>query len=88
LKDRKEFDEELQAQVKNAIRKQLSPRHVPHRIFAVADIPFTRNGKKMEIAVSQTIHGIPVKNASAIANPECLEEFARIAARGFEKEVK
>jgi acetoacetyl-CoA synthetase len=65
----------LQARIRQAIRESISPHHVPARIVAVADIPYTINMKKVELAVRQVIHGEPVKNRDALANPEALELF-------------
>ncbi|MBJ6726294.1 acetoacetate--CoA ligase [Geomesophilobacter sediminis] len=70
-----ELSEDLQERIRRAIKEQLSPRHVPAKILAVADIPYTRNMKKVELAVRQTIHGEPVPNREALANPEALELF-------------
>jgi len=63
--------------IQQIIRTSLSPRHVPARVFAVPDIPYTLNGKKAEIAVKQTLLGVPVKNLSSLANPQCLSHFLR-----------
>ncbi|MGB7205416.1 MAG: hypothetical protein WBD37_08080, partial [Anderseniella sp.] len=52
-----------------------SPRHVPERIVAVADIPRTKSGKITELAVRDIVHGRPVKNVEALANAEALELF-------------
>ena len=54
---------------------QCQPRHVPARIVAVADIPRTKSGKIVELAVRDVVHGRPVKNREALANPEALEFF-------------
>jgi acetoacetyl-CoA synthetase len=67
--------EELTERVRRAIRENVSPRHVPARIVAVADIPYTVNMKKVELAVRHVIHGEPVKNRDALANPEALELY-------------
>ncbi|MGH8150536.1 MAG: acetoacetate--CoA ligase [Steroidobacteraceae bacterium] len=69
------LDDALQAKVRAAIRSQSSPRHVPARIVAVPDIPRTRSGKLTELAVRNAIHGRPVENLDALANPEALEHF-------------
>jgi acetoacetyl-CoA synthetase len=53
----------------------VSPRHVPARIIAVGDIPYTINMKKVELAVRNVIHHEPVKNRDALANPEALELY-------------
>jgi acetoacetyl-CoA synthetase len=70
------LDEALIARLKASIRTNASPRHVPARIIAVADIPRTKSGKITELAVRDIVAGRPVKNAEAIANPEALALFA------------
>ncbi|HZO01707.1 MAG TPA: hypothetical protein VFB93_10940, partial [Burkholderiales bacterium] len=52
-----------------------TPRHVPAKILQVADIPRTKSGKIVELAVREVVHGRPVKNLEALANPEALEHF-------------
>ena len=69
------LDEALRDRLRSAIRGQASPRHVPARILAVADIPRTRSGKIVEIAVRDVVHGRHVPNTDALANPEALEHF-------------
>ena len=56
----------------------LSPRHIPAKIIPVADIPYTINGKKVELAVRNIIHNEPVLNVDALANPESLEYYKNI----------
>ena len=60
---------------RQAIRTGASPRHVPAKIIAVADIPRTKSGKIVELAVRDIVHGRPVKNREALANPEALDLF-------------
>jgi acetoacetyl-CoA synthetase len=72
LKPGMRLDEALQLRLKKAIREQASPRHVPAKIIAVADIPRTKSGKITELAVRDMIHGREVKNVEALANPEAL----------------
>ena len=57
------------------IRANTSPRHVPARIVQVADIPRTKSGKIVELAVRDVLHGRPVKNRDALANPDALDLF-------------
>ena len=57
------------------IRRNTTPRHVPARIVQVADIPRTKSGKIVELAVRHVVHGRPVKNLEALANPEALELY-------------
>ena len=64
--------------IKTQIRKNASPRHVPSKIFSITDIPKTKNGKIVELAVRQTIAGEKIKNAEALANPDSLEQFKNI----------
>ncbi|SCW78605.1 acetoacetate--CoA ligase [Ancylobacter rudongensis] len=69
------LDAELDKRIRTQIRTGASPRHVPARILAVTDIPRTRSGKITELAVRDVVHGRPVKNTEALANPESLELF-------------
>ena len=68
----------IQADIRDRIRRGASPRHVPARIVAVADLPRTRSGKLAELAVRAVIQGEAVKNLNALANPESLEAFKDI----------
>jgi acetoacetyl-CoA synthetase len=70
-----QMSEELVKKIKDKIRTHCSPRHVPSIIREVPEIPYTINGKKVEIAVKNIIHGQPVKNRDALANPESLEFY-------------
>jgi len=70
-----ELDDELLARIRTAIRINTSPRHVPAKIIQVADIPYTINMKKVELAVRNVIHGRPVTNRDALANPEALDYY-------------
>ncbi|MEY9831121.1 acetoacetyl-CoA synthetase [Sinorhizobium fredii] len=72
--------EELSQEIKARIRTGASPRHVPAKIIPVADIPRTKSGKIVELAVRDVVHGRPVKNKEALANPEALELFAGLDA--------
>ena len=69
------LDDALKAALRQAIREGASPRHVPAVILEIADIPRTRSGKISELAVRDVVHGRPVKNTEALANPEALELF-------------
>ena len=73
-----ELTDELIKKINTAIRKNCSPRHVPSVTKQVADIPYTINGKKVEVAVKKLIHEQEIKNKDALANPECLNEFVGI----------
>lgn len=75
LRDGLDLDAELERLIKTRIREGASPRHVPARIVQVTDIPRTRSGKIVELAVRDVVHGRPVKNQEALANPEALDQF-------------
>ena len=64
--------------IKKTIRSECSPRHVPKKIIEIADIPYTINGKKVEIAVKKIIHGEDVPNRDALANPESLQFYQNL----------
>jgi acetoacetyl-CoA synthetase len=78
LRDGLKLDDTLRDKIRATIRQNLTPRHVPARIIQVPDIPRTRSGKLMELAVRNLIHGRPLKNLEAVANPEALVFFADI----------
>ena len=73
-----ELDDPLRDRIRRIIREGATPRHVPARIVAVADIPRTRSGKITELAVRDVVAGRPVANGEALANPEALELFANL----------
>jgi acetoacetyl-CoA synthetase len=75
LRDGVTLDAALEDAIRKKIRTGASPRHVPARIVKVADIPRTRSGKITELAVRDVVHGRPVKNTEALANPEALELY-------------
>jgi acetoacetyl-CoA synthetase len=72
--------DELMLDIKTRVRAGATPRHVPRVVVAVADIPRTRSGKIMELAVRDVIHGREVKNIEALANPEALDCFRDLDA--------
>jgi acetoacetyl-CoA synthetase len=74
------LDDALVARIKARIRDGASPRHVPAHIIAIADIPRTGNGKLAELAVRNVLHGRPVDNLAALANPESLKLYEAIEA--------
>ncbi len=69
------LDQALEDTIRGRIRDNCSPRHVPAKIVAVSDIPRTRSGKITELAVRDAVHGRPIKNTEALANPQALDEF-------------
>jgi acetoacetyl-CoA synthetase len=76
LRDGLDLDEVLIDRIRKQIRANTTPRHVPARVVQVTDIPRTKSGKIVELAVREVVHGRPVKNKEALANPEALEQFA------------
>jgi acetoacetyl-CoA synthetase len=73
-----ELNEELVSKIKTTIRKNASPRHVPAKVIAINDIPYTISGKKVEKAVRNVIHHEPVPNIDALANPQSLELYRNL----------
>ena len=73
-----ELDAALASAIRARIRSGASPRHVPAKIIAVSDIPRTKSGKIVELAVREIVHGRPVKNREALANPQALELFENL----------
>jgi acetoacetyl-CoA synthetase len=73
------LDEPLIKKIKATIRVACSPRHVPAKVIQVQEIPYTINMKKVELAVRNVIHGQPVTNRDALANPDCLRQYEKLA---------
>jgi acetoacetyl-CoA synthetase len=73
-----ELTDDVQAEIRRRLRTNSSPRHVPARIVAVADIPRTRSGKITELAVADVVNGRPVRNVEALANPEALALYENV----------
>ncbi len=78
LKDGIQLNDELKTKIKHQIRHNTTPRHVPAKIIQVTDIPRTKNGKIVEIAVRKAVHNDPIKNVESLANPEALEQYKNI----------
>ncbi|MEZ8490725.1 acetoacetate--CoA ligase [Vibrio splendidus] len=74
------LNETLLAAIKSKLKSSCSPRHVPSQIFAISDVPKTRSGKLVELAVKQVLNGKDVENLGAIANAEVLEEIKRVVS--------
>jgi len=70
--------DEIKEKIKNAIKTNASPRHVPSKIISISEIPKTKNGKLVELAVKQTVEGEIIKNLEALANPDSLKQFKNI----------
>jgi len=75
LRDGLQLDDALIAKIRGTIRRNTTPRHVPAKVLQVADIPRTKSGKIVELAVRNVVHGEPVRNLEALANPEALAHF-------------
>ena len=73
-----DLNDELKAKIRRTIRVNASPRHVPAKIIAIPDVPYTLNMKKVEIAVKKVIQNQAVSNKDALANPEALDAYANI----------
>jgi acetoacetyl-CoA synthetase len=82
LRDGIELDDVLRDRIRRVIRENTTPRHVPAKIVAVPEIPRTKSGKIVEIAVRSVVHGEAVKNTEALANPEALRHFRDIPELG------
>jgi len=76
------LDDDLRKRIRMVVREGATPRHVPTKIVAVADIPRTRSGKIVELAVRSVVHGDAIKNTEALANPEALGFFRNVAELG------
>jgi acetoacetyl-CoA synthetase len=78
LRDKIVLDDKLADKIKKQIRSNTTPRHVPAKIIQVTDIPRTKSGKIVEIAVRDVVAGRPIKNKEALANPEALEQYRNL----------
>ena len=81
LKNGNEFTIQFQQKVKNILRQEATPRHIPQEIYSVHEIPKTLNGKKMEMAVRKIFHGESISNNASMANSKCLDEFKEISEK-------
>ena len=75
LRDGAVLDQPTIDMIRRRIRENTTPRHVPARVVSVTDIPRTKSGKIVELAVRDVVHGRPVRNSEALANPEALGQF-------------
>ena len=78
MTNKSNLNEKLKLNLKKIIRQEASPRHVPSKIIEVKDIPRTKNGKIVEVAVKNIIDGNPITNLEALANPSALDEYKNI----------
>jgi acetoacetyl-CoA synthetase len=82
LRPETELDEQLQHRIRAAVRAELSPRHVPDRIAAIAEVPRTLSGKKLEVPVKRVLAGVPLDQAvseGALANPDAIHQVVALA---------
>ena len=75
MKEGMKLSQEHKKEIKDLIKKNTTPRHVPKEIIEVKDIPYTRSGKKVELAIARILASKPVTNVTALSNPESLEEY-------------
>jgi acetoacetyl-CoA synthetase len=80
-----DLDAAVEQKIRRTIRAQTSPRHVPHDIFPISEVPVTRSGKPVELSVKAILAGRQISNREALANPQVLEEFERIRAQLLER---
>jgi acetoacetyl-CoA synthetase len=72
------LDDALQDRIRRTVREKCTPRHVPSKIVQVSEIPRTKSGKIVELAVREVVHDRPVKNVHSLANPEALELYRNL----------
>jgi acetoacetyl-CoA synthetase len=75
------LDAMLEQKIRHTIREQTSPRHVPHHLLPISEVPVTRSGKPVELSVKAILAGREISNREALANPQVLEEFQAIRAQ-------
>ena len=75
LRDGIALDDALVERIRQRIRANTTPRHVPAKVLQVTDIPRTKSGKIVELAVRNVVHDLPVRNIEALANPEALDQY-------------
>ena len=73
-----ELKDNIKEKIKKTIRTEASPRHVPSKIISIVEIPKTKNGKLVELAVKQSVEGEKIKNLEALSNPDSLKQFKDI----------
>ena len=83
LREGVKLSDDLKSQIKQQIKNGASPRHVPAEIYQVSDLPRTKSGKLVELAVREVIHGRPVNNKTALANPAILQEFGQVVGAAY-----
>ncbi len=79
MKAGEELSNERKSEIKRLIKANTTPRHVPKHIWEIQGIPYTRSGKKMEMAITRILNQKPLSNLEAVANPECLDQYKSLA---------
>jgi acetoacetyl-CoA synthetase len=69
--------------IKNKIKDNCSPKHVPHKVIEIPEIPRTKSGKIVELAVKKTVHGENIENLEALSNPESIKFFKNLYEKGL-----
>jgi len=80
LRNGQDLDADLKLKIQQTLRREATPRHVPHEMYSVGAIPKTLNGKKMELAVREVFQGTQIENRSSMSNPECLKDYEVISS--------
>ena len=78
MQDTFTFNDYVEKNIKKEIKLNLSPKHVPSKIFAIKDIPKTKSNKIVELTIKKIINGESVKNLNVLSNPDCLKEYQDI----------
>lgn len=78
LKSNYSLNEQLVEKIKNKIRQETTPRHIPSKIYQIEEVPYTISGKKVEIAVAKILNGETIDNKEALVNPNALLQFSQI----------
>ncbi len=80
LRNGQELNADLKLKIQQTLRREATPRHVPHEMYSVGAVPKTLNGKKMELAVREIFQGTQIENRSSMSNPECLKDYEVISS--------
>ena len=78
MQDKFTFNDYVEKNIKKEIKLNLSPKHVPSKIFAIKDIPKTKSNKIVELTIKKIINGETVRNLNVLSNPDCLKEYQDI----------
>ena len=85
------LDDALKQKINQKIRSALSPRHVPDEIHAIAEVPSTLNGKKLEVPVKKILSGVPLEDAvnlDSMSNPQAMDYFVALAEKNVKEDVR